>query len=490
MRTHFAAIALLALASFGPAPVRAQTSAEEPVAETELDDAPFADEAPDDADVVTLEWVLEQAAAVSPLVAIQDAELEMAAVRRLEARWERFPRLRFDATVAPAPRVELERDPTTGELDPFSNRETDAELIESILGGAGLSVRSELNAVLPITSFGKIRLARQLAEVGVDVATLERTVAARESQFQALRAYLTVQWYREVDRTLTEAEERLDMASEELEWAIDDGDRTARTALRQLTIARTEFVELRGEADALDLVARHVLGQTLGVPRDFRTERLDETMPEGDVPTLDEVLAFAQDHRPDYALLDEACRAAHLERLLRWRALTPDIYLGARVSQAWTPTVDDVSGPFINDPYNRFGFGFLVGLRWNMNPATRIARAHRSDAQSVLAEAQREGAWLAIELDVAEAYTEAASKRALLLSYVDALRAATAWLNQAQFQYDQGLADFDDLKDPLETYYRTTGEYYEALLRYRLAVANLALKSGATDLLHWPGAAE
>ena len=443
-----------------------------------------------EADAVTLDEVLRLAESRSPLVAVGNAEVEMAATRRFEAIWNRFPRFRADLSVAPAPRVELEVDPDTGELDPFSNRDSDRELLDSILGGAGLRVAGEISAIVPITTFGRIRLARQLADVGVEVAEIERDAAIAESRFEAFRAYRTIQWYREVDRILRDAEEALDSAEEELEWAIDDGDRTARTSLRQLTIARTDFVTLRGDADQVGLVARHVLALTLGLSPSFRAERLPEEFPEGEPPTLEEVLDVAREQRADYALLDQAVRAAELDQMSRMRQLTPDLFFAARLSGAYTPTVDDVSGPFVTDNYNRFGYGFLVGLRWNMNPATVVARARRAEANRDIAIAQRDAAWVGIEYEITEAYHAALSKRAILLSYRDALRSSEAWLNQAQFQYDQGLADYQDLKDPLETYYETAGGYYEAILRYELAVADLAIKSGWDELTAWPTATE
>ncbi len=442
--------------------------------------------APQESRAVTLVEVMELARAVSPLIGIRDAEAAAAAAQRLEARFLRFPRLRVNASLSPAPRVELEEDPDTGDLDPFSNRESDAALLASILGGSGVSVRTALEVVLPLTTFGKVRLARELADVGVDVADIRRDAAVAESEFAALRAYLGVQWYEEVDDLLREAGRRLDDAEEQLEIMLDDGDRSARTSLRQLTIARTDFASLRAEADQLGLTARHVLAATLSLPLDFVVEPLNEDVDADQHPSLEEILAVARQHRRDYQLLDAGVRAAQLQSLVRWRALTPDVYLGAQVGGAWTPTVDDVSGPFIQDAWNRFGFGFLVGLRWNMNPAQLAARARRADATVALAEAQRDAAWLAISYDVTEAWYEAVGKRDVLDSYDDALRAARAWLNQVQFQWDQGLADYEDFKDPLETYYRTAGGYYEALLRYRLALANLALKTGAPDLLAWP----
>ncbi len=441
-------------------------------------------------EVVSLEWVMERAAAMSPLVAVEEGRVEAAASRRFEAIWSRFPIFRAELNVAPAPTIRLEVDDETGELDPFSNRETDQELLDSILSDVNFRIGGDLTAIVPITTFGRIRLARDLSLVGVDAAEIQRETAVAEARFSAFRAYRTVQWYRPVDRVLENAEEALDTATEELEWAIDDGDRTARTSLRQLRIARTDFVTLRGDADSVGLLARHALSQTLEMPVDFRAERLDEDMPDADPPNLESVLESARESRTDYALLDAAVQAANLEHRLRWRQLTPDLFFVARLSGAYTPSVDDVSGAFITDNYNRFGYGFLVGMRWSMNPATVVARARRSGASRDVVAAQRDAAWMGIELEITEAYFAAMSRRDILLSYEDAMRASEAWLNQAQFQYDQGLADFDDLKDPLETFYRTSGSYYEAILRYDLALADLALKCGSDEFEEWPGAGE
>ncbi|MCB9506043.1 MAG: TolC family protein [Myxococcales bacterium] len=435
---------------------------------------------------LSLAELLERVEHASPLIGIADAEVERASMRRLEARYAHFPRLRFNVGVAPAPRVELETDPETGELDPFSNRQTDGDLLQSILGGAGLGVRGELEGTLPLTTFGKIHLARQLAELGIDVAEIQRGAAVAESRVQAYRAYLTVQWWADVDRLLREAARRLDEAESRLEDALDDGDYSARTSLRQLTIARSDFVELRTDADALGVLARFAIAEVTGLPRDFVTDSFDDTVPDDSVPQMDAVLAYARSHRPDAILLDAAVRASSLSVRTRYRALTPDLALVATVGGAFTPTVDDVSGPFINDPYNRFGFGFGFALQWSMNPASIVARARTAEAELAIAEASRDAGLLGIEADVVEAYLAAQGQHLLLVSRSDSRDAATAWLNQVSFQYDQGLADYDDLKDPLETYYRTSGEYLESLLRYRVALADLAMKCGADALDVWP----
>lgn len=500
MRTMLHLLVLGALSS-GAVSAHAQSSetahdapdepASDSYATTEnVSDAPPSDEAAAPAQIVTMEWVMDRAAAMSPLVAIEEGQVATAAARRFEAIWNRFPIFRAELNVAPAPTIRLDVDEETGELDPFSNRDSDQELLNSILSNVNFRVGGDLTAIVPITTFGRIRLARNLSVVGIEVAEIQHEASVAEARFSAFRAYRTVQWYRQVDRLLNDAESALDTAAEELEWAIDDGDRTARTSLRQLRIARTDFVTLRGDADAVGLLARHALAQTLEMPVDFRAERLDEDMPQQEPPSLPVVLDSARESRTDYALLDAAVRAADLDHRLRWRQLTPDLFFVARLSGAYTPSVDNVSGAFITDNFNRFGYGFLVGMRWSMNPATVVARARRSGANRDVVAAQRDAAWAGIELEITEAYFAAVSRRNILISYEDAMRAAEAWLNQAQFQYDQGLAEFDDLKDPLETFYRTSGGYYEAILRYDLALGDLALKCGSDEFEVWPGSAE
>ena len=436
-----------------------------------------------DAPVLPLADVLERARS-SILVEIAAHDIDVARVREREAWAERWPRIRANFTVSPAPRVVL------GDDEPTEVNTSDRELLRSVFGDGGLSLRGELDATVPITTFGKIRLARQLADAGIDAAEAQRDAAVAESQFEAYRAYVVLQAYDASRGLLVEAAERLDRAELLLEDAIDDGDLTARTSLRQLTIARTDFVALRTGAEQAGASARYALVRGLDLPLGFVAEPLDETLPTATPPTLDRVLEVAAEHRTDLQLLEIAMRAAELERRLRFRRLAPDAFFAAQVAGAWSPTVEDVSDPYISDPWNRFGFGFLVGLNWSMNPMAITQRAMRAAAQEAGAEARYEGAKAAVDLDVAEAYNAAIAARELLLSYDDSLRAARAWLNQRWFQFDQGLADYDDIKDPLQTYYRTAGRYYETLTAYRIAVAQLALACGVDHFDRWPGTAE
>ncbi len=431
---------------------------------------------------VPLEDVLSRVPASAPTVVAARAQIDGAFTRLQEARAGSWPTIRATAGVAPAPRIRVDFD-DEGRPITSSDDRTELDLLDDI---TSLGWRAEVTVTVPLTTFGRLRLARQAARVGIDDAELQAHVTLREAEYEAVRAYTALQWYERFDRLLTEAEDRLDEAEEELEIALDDGDRTARTAIRQLTIARASFADLRADADAVAGTARYALETALDLPAGFRPERFDTDIDPNHVPPLDEVLAVARANRDDYRRLDEALAAAELQRRIRRREFAPEIGVNISMNGAWTPTVTDLRGPFVYDPYNRFSLGVALGLQWNLNVARNIARVDRADADIDRILAERDAAWLGIELEVTEAYHQVVGELRSLEAWVAAERAADAWLDQVGFQYDQGLAEYSEFEEPLKSYYQTHGAWLKAVLDTRLAFANLALKTGSADWTGWP----
>lgn len=467
-----AALLLLGVAT----PAVAQSARFQPADETEQAPA---------ATLLTYADLMAWVDARSPLLRAQDARVDDAGWRRLEARMARLPQIDVRAGIAPAPRIDIR---TNEDGLPILADDTRDEL-ELLSDLISVATRVEANITVPLYTGGRLTIAAELAAIGIDTAEAERERVRLQQRFEAHRAYVATQWYQRIGRLLRDAEGKLDQATEELEIRLDDGDRTARNQLRQLTILRTTFVSLRVQATEVGELARYGLARSVNLPQDFRVERQNEDLPTDAAPSLDDALDAARRLRVDYRLLDAAVQAAALQERLRWREFVPEFGLTMSINWAYAPTITDLRGPFVNDPYNRFGVGLGLGMRWNLNPGLVVARARRAEAQSVQASAQREAAWLGMELQITEAWYEADGARQVFASYLAANRASEAWLNQTAFQYDQGLATFDDLKDPLVNYYQTRAGYLKAVLDYQLAIANLALQCGQEDLTRWPGMA-
>jgi|GEM_PF-2778504 len=452
------------------------------------DRAPDATVARQQTEAVTnqrLSWsdVAARVTSESPTVRIADAQVRQSEFRLLEAQLASLPSLSMRFGIAPTPSVSVDLDENGNPIQGTAN-ESDIELATRI---AGIGMQGNLEINLPVYTFGKLSLARQLAGVGVNVDEVEREKTVLEALFESYRAFVGLQWYAEVDDLLSEAEDRLDDAELRLDDLIFDGDTEARGELRQLTIGRTQFVSLRSNADQVGALARFALARALGLQEDFRTTRFDQSIPIAAPPDREEVLQFARENRPDYRLLDAAVDAADLRVRLERRAFAPDFGFMMNVGGSFAPTIENLRGPYVFDPYNRFSVGFSLGLRWNINPFTRGASIARLSAQAEEAVLSRDAAWLAIEVEVTEAWLEACAAQEVVLAYVDARDAAEAWLNQTAFQWDQGLIDYNAFQGPMTTYYETAGGHLKALLEYRLAIANLAVKTGSRELTQWPG---
>jgi outer membrane protein TolC len=454
-------------------------SDEQPLAVEATPDEPRASSSPSRR--ITVEEYLARVRSESPMIQLQDHQVDAALARRMEARSAAWPVIDLRGGMSPAPNIDVELDELGRPLVAADQR-TELELLRDVVS---IGVRLDTTITIPITTFGRIRIARQLGDLGLDLAEVQREKAIREQLFDAWRAYLAAQWYTEVSALLDEASRRLRRAEEELEDEIDAGNFRARTDLRRLTITSAQFTSLQADANAAGQVARFAIARGLNLRPDFEVDPLDEDLPREGV-TLDDVLAYARAHRPDYRLLDQAVRASELQERLRWREFSPELGLILNLNIAYTPSVTDIRGPFIFNPFNRFLTGFALGLRWSLNPRQTWARARRAQADVAIADTQRAAAWLGIEIEVAEAWHAANGAREVYLSSRSAVRAAEAWLNQVSFQYDQGLAEFSDFREPLLTFYQTRAGWYKAVLDYHLALANLRLKVGADGFGVWP----
>ena len=429
-----------------------------------------------DPDVLTLEQALMLAERVSPLNAIARSQTEEAILQRFAVRMERAPDIRVTLAAGPGPagrRVEREDGSVDAQIDNF-------------LGG--VTFGGEARVTVPLTTFGKLRLATQLAEIGIEAAELQEQAARIETRYEVLRAYMGLQWYRRVRPVLDEAWDRLNQAEETLLDRLDDGDFTARTSLRQLTIYRADIVGMRGELEQAGFLAGAALALFLGVPEDVLLEPFDEHVPAVDIPGVREVVEYAEQGRIDMQRLDAAERAAQVAVRLQRRALAPDGFFAARGAVVYTPTLPGSIG--VSDTPNRFNDlsgEVLVGLRWDLQPGRHRARVLLAEQRLETVRLQRDGAERVVSLDVREAWMETRQQLNQLRALADARRAAEAWLTQRAFQFDQGFATFDDLVEPLRAYYQKTGEYYEALLRFRLRVANLAVQIGWSELTSLPG---
>lgn len=420
--------------------------------------------------ILTLEDALRLAVERAPTMAIARSQTETAILQRFAARMERAPQITLTVGAGPGPRG-------------INRLQSDGTPQEELIYIGGLSLGGEARIVVPVSTFGKIKLATELADMGIRAAEFQEEVAALEARYEAFRAYTGLQWYRRMLPIMEEVEERLTMAEEELEDRLDDGDFAARTSLRQLTIFRADLVEMQGELKQVGFMAEQAMRLVLGLPADTPLTAFEDHVPNRhDLPPVETLVAYAVDHRPDYKRLQIASQAAQQALRLQRRMLTPNAFFQARGAIIYTPTIEGRPGVSVTpNRFNDLSGDLLIGLRWEIQPGRHRAAVRMAEQRVETVRAQTTGAVLALELQIQEAWVDAEKQLLLVIAQDEARRAAQAWLGQRAFQFEQGLTSFDDLVDPLKAYYETIGKYYEALLRYKMHVANLGVLIGWDD---------
>jgi outer membrane protein TolC len=362
-----------------------------------------------------------------------------------------------------------------------STSRTDIGAIADLTEELGFQTSNSLRATMPLYTFGKIAVARDLASVGFEVAVLERRKAELELVFDVQRAYYSYQLALALQELIDEASARLEEVRESLETRLDTGDRGARTELRQLTIYEADMAGRVADHRLLLNLALAGLRYYCGLEGAFEVTPFDDDLPETRLGDLDRFLELAREHRPDLALLDFGVEARELQADFAWRQIVPNLFVAVGFNFNYNPLADNQPSPFAYDPYNSSGIGFVVGVDWRMD-FRQIAQARRADAEADRMSAQRRQAVGGIEIEVEQAFYEALGQEDRAVAEYEAFRAARAWFRQKMIQFDSGLADFDDLRDPLVAYFSAWGNYYQVLYEMRLAQANLALKVGLEGL--------
>lgn len=427
---------------------------------------------------LTLERALELAVNRSPVLSAARSETEEAILQRFAVRMERAPEFTITAAAGPGPRSRNERvDSITGE------RKHDLAYL------GGIAFGGEARVVVPLTTFGKIKLATELADMGIENAEFEEEIARQETRYEAFRAYTGLQWYRQMGPLIAEVFERLDEAEDELEDRLEAGDFSARNDLRELTIQRADVVKMDGELQGVGFMAEHAMRIVLGLPKDTAVVEFDDSPPiRDDLPSVDSLLEYALENRPDYARIDIARRAADQNVRLQKRMMTPDAFFQARGAIIYTPTIKGARPGISETPdrFNDLSGEVLVGLRWKIQPGRHRAAVRMAEQKKESVNQQLESAKLGLELQIQEAWHDVKQQLELVRAEDAARRAASAWLKQRAFQFDQGFGEFEDLIEPLKAYYKTLGKYYESLLRYKMHVANLSVMIGHEDLTALP----
>jgi len=483
---------------------------------------------PDDAPVLGRDQLVEFALQ-NPAIDAASAKIEAMEARLLEARFAWVPIIKTNVWLSPGANVEcddvyfaqtdVDGNPLSDSNGPLTqtfqycrpggDEDLDIQTLQGYLqqlGRAGVFVRFEAEFVVPVYTFGKIRNAKKLAQIGVALAQLERQATRQQTVLQVYQAHAALQLSRESLVILDEAYKVLEKERSVIEKELGGGadsfdadpsemnpDRDPDDLVR-VELASLEMAELAREARKIEATSLAALWALAGeaAPPGFDVKKVDlglETVA-GGLKASQHYKDLALKNRPEALLTEGAVKARRQQEKIARSNFFPDIGFAVKTSIGYGSAFEQGPALYYNNRLNfsRLAFGLVMDWKLDFhNDAFDLKRARAKTRQAM---SEREAAQLLLGLEVEKAYqdlTDAEADAELL-----GLARDKSWslVLSEQASSTVGAGDFKDLQKALEQWARFEFRRVQAVQAYNVALAKLSRSVGVPLGAPVPQAAE
>jgi len=426
---------------------------------------------------LTLRELQERARKSDPRAQQAAAQLENARGKRDEAKWAFFPNFATTAYVAgPTQEHRLngsDDNPNLYDLTPGSRGSW-------FHGEQGITAHVDVQAILPIWTFGKLSAGKKAAGhlVGATEALLQR--ARDQAAYDVARAYWGYQTARNADTAVQKVRDR-----------VKEGRETAQRLLKQQSEQVSSADAMKLDYLAEEIEAQHAaavknrdlaltgLRLLVGAQPGEALDIAEQDLPQApQPPNADALLARALQQRPETRAAQEAIAARQaLVDLARGR-LWPDLGLvgGARFTE--TTNASNPSSPFVSNPYHEASGYIALGLQGTFDIPQKLARLRQAEADLQEAVAMNVGAQQLVRLEVQQALGDLGEARIRVERYARETEIGKKLSTQAAVAFDSGLGEARELLEGTLLWARADGERLKALYDAQLAWAAIEKAAG------------
>ena len=346
--------------------------------------------------------------------------------------------------------------------------------------------RVRLGLGIPLTTFGKISAAQDLAHENITVNEQDHRKKRQEVVFQIRQIYYGILLGKEMDHLLGAARDRLRQEIEERDAKADDEEAGPVDPQEVLKLKVFRFLvdqkmdELYKKMETGYEALKIQLGLDPNLDIDIADEHLQPVI--RTFPELEKVKEEALLHRPEARQLEAGIQAARENYELEMHKLAPDLGFGGFFEMARAPGVsgtgnqNDYTDPF---NYTRAGFGFRLQGQFDWKGSH--AKIKEAELTWKKADYQKEYAKAGIGLDVSDAYWNVKNNWAQVERTREAQKLSRQLLFLAQSNIDIGLGSGADLVEGIQAFMLARSKYFEAVFDYNVSIAKLDQKTGRDE---------
>jgi outer membrane protein TolC len=397
-------------------------------------------------------------------------------------------------------------DPATG-LGPDGGAPADLQTVGGYfdrIAKAGIALRLSADFVAPITTFGKIVTAKQLAKLGVELADYQRMATEHDTILRIYEAHAALLLARESVGILQEAwkivqDERGKIEKDlglgpDGEPAFDADPDTLNPDrdpddLTRLEVGEIELAERMREARMIEAKALAALWAIAGsaAPRGFDVaERaLEADAVEGGLADLDHYRSLALKNRPEAKLADAGVEARKTQEKLARMNFLPDLGAVVRLGYGYGNAAStEMRTLYYTGRLNFSNIYFGLAMSWDLDFHNDVFALRRAQAQRREAEYKREAARRLLLLEVEEAYRGVLDAEQQLRFSELARDKSWKLVISEQTSGSIGASNFEDLRRALTKWAEFEFRRFEAIMKRNTALAKLSRATGVPLTRH------
>jgi multidrug efflux system outer membrane protein len=437
---------------------------------------------------LTLEDLLKAALERDGRVMAAHAQLDAYRAKYDQAWWLWFPAAKLDVLFGgPVGRRELVcKDPSDYRCTVL--KDPSAYAYGDLGAGVSFAVGGQLEALVPIYTFGKISEAKNAALAGVDAGEAGIEKARQDVALEVRRAYYgwllanaSVEILEDGESKLKEAEKKLLKMLEELNEDVTDRD---LFKLRYYSAQVKSMLVQTRSGRKVALEALRFLTGIDGLGKDKKLHQMDLKAPALTLETPDDYLGKAKKLRPELKQLNAAVDAASAAVEIQKSSFFPDFYIAGYIKGSYSPAHDFIENSLLRRGYTYYDHGLTLGMRITLDIPQKMARLDEARANLRRIRAQESQAAEAVGLEIKERLETLKSAGENLKVLKKGRRAAKAWMRANFMSYGVGLSDTKDLLDSLAAYAKARMELFKA--HHDTLVAHDRLKAATGESLAKP----
>lgn len=388
-----------------------------------------------------------------------DLDIDTIVAKKIEATKRYVPVTSYKYRVGPVPR-DL-NDPGAAFVD----------------GDVSVFNSFHVDVAAPISTFGRISSAQALADLGINLKTLEKQKKSDEVVLNVYKLYQGILLARELKSVLREG---INAVTDKVAGMEKDSTKD-QIGILKLKVILYEAERRFQEADSKEAIAVATMKVLMGLDDavDFNIKDTNlKKEPYQDKP-FEVILEKSKKNRSEFKLLEKGVVAKGMQAELEKKAYLPNLGWGGFADIGVAPGIrgDESDNTFTNPfNYKRAGVGFELSGTLDFRQAkSKIALAEAEYLKTV---AQKRAAFGGLELDLKKSYLELHQYQFLLSRAEQDKKAAREIVFLTKSNLDLGVGEAKDYLDALQSYLVFEGRVLEAIFNYNAAVATVKAKIG------------